>query len=586
MNRRSSPSGAYPGPLDAKTIMAVTQNVGSCATTKCQRDNAPRVPTITSRMLFGARRDGAARLGGCQPMRALEIDEGAIWDSYWSLVNASRVDDAIALLTRTAAMYEDFASAGSLEAKRRLIHWLGVLGVSLGSSGRHSEALSHHRRAVWLSRSLDQSNPNDEAALARSLLSLGVCRLRCGHTRRGLPALREAVSIQRRLVDVDEAHRHVLAEALVSLSEALVYLGEWAEATDAARGAVELTLEMADNDHAHLRRLPGAIELLRIASKHLGWPARPLDVTQQSIESYRDRGVVLVDEHDAGLMHLLLSYATMLDDSHQYREALGIISEVTDYYRRCARTSGDPVDNNHLYLARCLFIAAGAHVSLGEHDEALAPASESAELYESFLVAAEDHWGPKHPKTDNYSAQLSGSLRRKAEILRHLGDYEAARGPASQALDLLEHRARKLPDGDRSGYAIALLTVAEIEFHSGDCAQALRRCRRAIRLLEDSAHVTPTDAGDLANALSQLAHFEYLRGNRLRGLALSEDAVITYADFVRRYPECFRPGRALALHEQHELYSVGVLHAPTDDSTSRGAQVAEGLAEFFNRLSG
>jgi hypothetical protein len=342
--------------------------------------------------------------------------------------------------------------------------------AQLVTLGRPVEALAAARSATDAARRLESTDPGDAAALPRALrgeaallaqeqlfaeaLDAGEEAVRLARALRGddgselvgalrslaailgaldrkvdaLPVVDEAVHVLRGL-DPAQAHvRRALASSLALQADCLRELGRVAEQVASAREAVALRRGLPQDAAAHPQLVTGPLFLLAsglfklsVAHARAGEPDAALVANGEALQVFRELEILAPGRHPDGIGLTLLNRGNMLLQSGWPQEAAEAYAGAVAALRT---SSPDPAREPQLALALAHLTA--AHLGMERFPEALASATEAAEIRERLF---EDD-----PAT--MAVPFANALNTLAEAFLKCGQAAESRAMADWAREL------------------------------------------------------------------------------------------------------------------------------------------------------
>lgn len=377
-----------------------------------------------------------------------------------------------------------------LDDRAGLARTLNNNGLVLQYLGRYAEAEQRFQAALAINR-----RTGDAESQVINLANLGLVAISAGRYTRALAFHRQAADLAARHPD-EPWSADQLRVARINLGVVLEKLGAYREALDSYRQVLAEGGDLDPRLHASLRVNSGVVY------RNLGDPVSALEAFQEAVRIYEAEGDAAGLSNawlNTGLAHHL-NLARPRAAEEAYREAL-----------RYAQRSGDRGEEiqDLFYLGRLL-------LDLRRLDEAERAFRRCLEL-----------------------SRRSGSPEGRWSALDGLGRIAAARGQASQALDLLERAMAEvekvrsgIPRGSlrfhyfgdkRSIYAAAVELLARLDREepgAGHAGRALEVVQRAkVRELLDALGTArrpaaPLRAADLGERLGGDVLLEYFLGER------------------------------------------------------------------------
>lgn len=272
----------------------------------------------------------------------------------------------------------------------------------------------------------------------------------------------------------------------------------------------------------------------------------------------------------------LLVAAKDLETSHDAAKALKPARKSEQLFRQCM-SEGRSLDAAELGAGTAADLTASFLSQLGRADEALAPARRAVETFGR--LAGRARGGERLPVEWHFvEACLCNALRMLAAIIgQDLANAETAMQPAVEALQIAEYLDTREPGRYPQELINALRVMAALEHRQMRSTEAVAYGERAVALMRK--HPEPDFERHLASALTNLSAYEYRAGNKIRALALSEEAVMVYHDFIEHNPAAFEPKLGLLLHKNYRVATRNA--ARTEPSPD-----AKGLANAVEMLAG
>ena len=343
-------------------------------------------------------------------------------------------DSAIAIITQRLTTHRlDSASDPATRA-----YLLGTLGLRLGNSGLHQQALVATEEAVEVSRRLAADNPGAfEPNLASALGNLGFHLAELGRREPALAAGEEAVEMLRRLAAANPAaFEPNLAMALNNLSVDLLNLGRREPALAASEEAVEVYRRLAaTNPAAFEPDLASMLNNLGARLSELGRREPALAASEEAVEVYRRLAATNPAAFEPDLASMLNNLGARLSELGRREPALTATEEAVEVYRRLAATNPAAFEPD---LARGLNNLSVDLLNLGRREPALAASEEAVEVYRR-LVA------------DNPAAfelEFARTLNNLSVNLLNLGRREPALAASEEAVEVY----RRLPATNRAAF--------------------------------------------------------------------------------------------------------------------------------------
>jgi hypothetical protein len=227
--------------------------------------------------------------------------------------------------------------------------------------------------------------------------------------------------------------------------------------------------------------------------------------------------------------------AGRLRDLGQREEALAVAEESAALYRELA---GQQPDAFRPDLATSLNTLAIMLSDLDRREDALAVAEESAALYRELAGQRPDAFRP----------DLAASLNTLAVMLSNLGRREDALAVGEEAVAIRRELVAQRPDAFQPDLAISLNNLANRLGDLGRREDALAVGEEAVAIRRELVAQRP-DAfqPDLADSLTTLANRLRDLGLREDALAVGEEAAALYRELAGQRPNAFRPDLAGSL---------------------------------------
>ncbi|AWB07516.1 hypothetical protein A6A40_21065 (plasmid) [Azospirillum humicireducens] len=292
---------------------------------------------------------------------------------------------------------------------------------------------------------------------------------------------------------------------------------------------------------------------------------RLVDLWRLDINDNPDKAVILA----AGLNNL----ANRLGELGRREDALAAATEAADLYRQLAKQRPDAFTPN---LAMSLNNLAAFLSELGRREDALAAATEAADLFRQLAKQ----------RPDAFTPNLAASLNNLAGRLSELGCREDALAAATEAVTLRRQLAKQRPDAFTPDLAMSLNNLANFLSELGRREDALAAATEAADLYRQLAKQRP-DAftPNLAASLNNLGAFLSELGRREDALAAATEAADLYRQLAKQRPDAFTPDLAMSLNNlANRLSELGrredALAAATEAVTLR-RQLAKQRPDAF-----
>ena len=532
------------------------------------RPSAPSVPTPYQRLLISGGRwvdprgwlDFAYRTAELDPRDAV-----AFWPSDAGTSRSLAVSDLRALV-KAQHLLEPLATEKRPELRAALARLLDSTALVRMQLGDHSAAVQDYRRAADLAESVESDETLRD--LVKILLGLSVALREAGDASEAVVVSDRAVTVARGLPGSAERRQAVaaallnkgsavgdpdarlalyrsaaaeyeaagaeegLVKALTGQAAVLAGLGRWQEAEPLWQRADTMLDSLIDVGHPDLR----AVKALTLLSRAQLATFSPLglqcalsatEILTELVE--RDGRHELAGE--LGTAHFLAGEnherAERIQDAlHEYQAAH---SAFEDAILRDGR------DDLAGQLARAYDYESTLVSSLGEPSDAVRLAAQAVDVWRRLArLDGEAAW----------RVRLAEALRKLAAALVDMGDLDAARQAANEAVMMFDASPGHLDRRERNALASAHREAAIIARRAGDPAAAEERLYLALGILGDDQTEEMRDAR--AGVLHAL-------GNALGDLDRWEDAV---AAFDAAIDESSRP----ATSGRPPMVYVGAFH--------------------------
>ncbi|PZG15903.1 hypothetical protein C1I95_18630 [Micromonospora craterilacus] len=402
-----------------------------------------------------------------------------------------------------------------------------------------------------------------------------------------------------------------LAEALVTRSQHSATATT--ERTAAANEAVELYRRL-DRDQPDRHRVGLARALVaqaavpddRTLSSTVALTCEAID----HLEDADDRAAVVVQAEARWLAAACL-HATGL-----VRDAL-----VLAYQARASWLRSEPSGvADRVALVRTLILIGDCRAALGRPEEALAAHQEAMDRYRAIPLLRQGRWAAIrfpaavalaeslaavgrwddalalaeqfHLELDNklalrlkplWARQLLGQLLRvMASCQEELGEPEAARQAAEEAVDHQRCLAEAAAPGHEKGLAEALHTLGTLLAGAGRRAEAADRLTEAV----DVAREADDDDDILSRALLSLAEVSLAMGERTAAEPLLAEVVSVGRMHDEELPERWRPRLVSALTLTCRMWAIEPLPAEMEpDAVDRGLAAGRESVELARKLA-
>ncbi|MGN9805597.1 tetratricopeptide repeat protein [Micromonospora sp. L32] len=411
------------------------------------------------------------------------------------------------------------------------------LSWSLGSVGRHQEALGPALESVAVRRALAAEKPAHRSTLAVSLHALGVRFAEVGRYADALTATEEAAAIRRHLATAGTAT--ALAELAGTLGNLASYLSEVGRHRDALpplREAVDIKRRLTrDNPGGQTADLALSLNNLGMLLSDLGCAPEALSVGQEAVDLYLQLTQTNPDMHRPALAAALGNLGVSLHESGRDQEALTVTIEAVATYRTAARLNAAYQPE----LAGMLRNLAHRHADLGQPHEALAASEESVSIRRRLARAL------PAANLPHLASELNGHALRLATDRQHA----AALAATEEALKIYRSLMRSSPDVYRSGFAQVLNNLGTRLSAVGRQEEALTATREALAVRRTLADTDPElHLPDVAASLTNLSIWHGKLGQRREALDSAREAVQIYRRCVTTNPVVHLPRLATALN--------------------------------------
>lgn len=275
------------------------------------------------------------------------------------------------------------------------------LSLSLGRTGRHTEALDCARTALRIFR-----NHADRVGEADVLDYMGLIFWRSSRYQDALSCHEDALAIWRAM-----NHRHGQAVTLGHSAFSLWHMSQYEEAMDRGTRALAIYQEVGD-----LQGAGKALNNIAVVQQHIGWYEEALKRYRQALaisQSMGDRqGEAIMLNNIGNICRRTKHFEESLD---YYRRALRIYRDIGD--RRC---EADTLNN----LGAAFLLIGHCNDALVNHQKALVLAHAIAERYEEARSLCSI--GDAHLQNKSYAA-AEDDYRTALELSDQIGDrYQKA----------------------------------------------------------------------------------------------------------------------------------------------------------------
>jgi tetratricopeptide (TPR) repeat protein len=222
-------------------------------------------------------------------------------------------------------------------------------------------------------------------------------------------------------------------------------------------------------------------------------------------------------------------------------------------------------------IAAGAFNQSGIRLSaLGRREEALAAASEAAEICRRLAETRPDAFLPN----------LASSLNNLGAMLSALGRREEALAAASEAAEIYRRLSETRPDAFLPDLAMSLNNLGAMLSALGRREEALAASQEAVGITRRLSETRP-DAflPDLASGLNNLGNRLSDLGRREEALAASSEAAEIYRRLAETRPDAFLPDLAMSLNNLGNRLSDLGRREEALAAASEAAEIRRRLAE-------
>jgi tetratricopeptide (TPR) repeat protein len=402
---------------------------------------------------------------------------------------------------------------------------LTVLGASLASSSRTSEAFAANEEAVQVYRQLESIAPNRYTQELANVLN-NVAGDLYAHGRLNEAQLRcqEAAHLYESLAqrEADDGrklfYRRRLVQSLVNSGSILLESGDSANALQALREAETRGIhELPDDDPARPVLLARLNQLLANVYIHVEKPERAVNALQQAISTFRTIVAEGATDSAPELAAALTAFGSLAATTGEIQTALDATEDAAQIYLTLDAHGGA---RNTPNMAATFINLANRYLDVGQPDRAGEVGGLGLQLYRQ--LARED--------PDTYRKDLLAALVQHAKVLSEAGRENEAHVLLSEAGELSEEperhtRVRAERSQYRHGVSRTTGTVQAILFRNGTAAVCAQQGALSVWDLQTGRREATSTYNGLALALS-------LYDGSARLLALAEDGRASFVDVM------------------------------------------------------
>ena len=364
--------------------------------------------------------------------------------------------------------------------KRGQANALTEIGISLGLSGKHKNALAHFERAFRLLHSEE-----DQQAQISVLVNMSQSHSALGSHHKATRSLKKALTIAKALGDDREQ-----ASILVELGNTCLLRTDYKLAVVHFSEALTISENIKDEE-----RISSICIGLSHAYNFLSNYHKAIDFCEKGLRISGKTGDL---ERQGGLFtNLCVAYGGLGDfqkEIHYGERALKIFEQIENPY-------GQAIVSGNLGTA---------HSSLGDYEKGMKYLRDSLRIFEKFKD----------------SQSRAKTLCNISEVYIHLGDYAKAIECADKAREIFTQIQ------DRYNLTTALGALAEAYRLSGKISRALEYSEKALAVAKQNE-----DKGGLAKELNSIALVYGILGNYRKAIRLAEEAVSIFQKIGMRQDE-------------------------------------------------
>jgi tetratricopeptide (TPR) repeat protein len=302
-----------------------------------------------------------------------------LWESWFALRKAERLEDAIAIGTEVISTYRTLAEDRPTEISGELAVALLSSSYDLCRNGQYHDGLIASEEAVNLCRSFD--GPHSACDFVNAVNDFGIGLYNAGRVEQAIAVCQEAITICR---DIIGDHLHItstLVSLLATLSDCASSRGQFNEALTSNEEAVSLSRSVPSENPSDL-----ACELRELSVSLLN-AGRSQDAMQASEEAVEIcRNLPQSQDVSSALAYSLDSLSSCLADAGREEEALAAAEEAVTLYRQMTPNYILRTGCYDYNVADALYDFAARLAAAGRAADALANTVDAASIYRTVVT--------------------------------------------------------------------------------------------------------------------------------------------------------------------------------------------------------
>ncbi len=398
--------------------------------------------------------------------------------------------EALVVQRKALALRRELAAAPGADVETRLevARSLGVVALLLRSAGGHTaEALSAYEEQRDLAAALEAKSSTDavRTQLASGHHGIGLILYDTGKRTEALKEHQKAVAILQKLADANPAATEIqsdLAESHNHIGIVLDDTGKPAEALEEYQKARDIQQKLAVANPAVTKfhsDLAQSHHNLGVLLANTGKPAEALKEIQKARDIWQKLAVAnrSVTSFQIELAGSRKNIASLLSQAGKRAEALKEWQKERDIWQKLADVNPAVTDFQH--------DLALSHDTIGRLLSEMGKPAESLEEHQKGLAIRQE-LADAHPTATEHQRSLAWSHHNVGTLQSKLGKAKVALESVQHALKIFQKLAQDNPPADDLQYGLALSTsqLGITQQQAGQTKEAVASFRRAISILE------------------------------------------------------------------------------------------------------